>query len=166
MSWTARHGLSPSPWRSSPQRPWTDRGELNAGNVGTFTLEFGSDGTVIWTSWEGPEELLFTLNGDIITMDRENGERFDCRWSVLDDKFSLMRDEEIGVCPTLFLVKPWTRMPDFGAERDDGTNRRPALRAHDERAAQRFDAVADAAQPRAGGRTLMRSRARHRPPLR
>lgn len=88
-----------------------DRGELHKGNVGTFTLEFGSDGTFIWRSWEGPEQLLFTLNEGVITMDRENGERFDCRWSVLDDKFSLMRDEEIGVCPTLFLVKPWTRMP-------------------------------------------------------
>jgi len=87
-----------------------DHGELHEGNTGPLTLEFGSDGTLIFTHREGPEDFAFEVTGDQIAMDREDGELWGCRWSVLEDTLTLTRDDAVGPCPTMLRVKPWTRI--------------------------------------------------------
>ncbi|MDQ3734223.1 MAG: TRAP transporter substrate-binding protein DctP [Actinomycetota bacterium] len=89
-----------------------DREEVNDENWGDFTLTL-HEGQLTWTQENAVMSMsydgTFRVEGDVFVMDISNGERFTMRWSLYQDTLTFERDEELGICPTSFLIKPWQR---------------------------------------------------------
>jgi hypothetical protein len=93
-----------------------DAGEVNDGNWGDMTITF-ANGRVTSTGQNsvthGSASGTFTVNGDVVTMTFDQGgnqgEVFALRWSIYKNTLTFRRDDAIGVGPTPFLVKAWTR---------------------------------------------------------
>jgi len=87
-----------------------DPGEAaNPENIGEFYLEFGA-GRFTLDQVGGPGDGgSYTLDGDVVTLDRNNGELFMFGWSVYRDALTFVRVPG-AVSPTGFIVEPWTRV--------------------------------------------------------
>ena len=91
-----------------------DEHEINEFNWGTFTLTF-EDGRFTETqsnpdaSWSGSG--TYRVEGDVLYLDRDDGEHFIMRWSIEGDTLRIERDESLGVVPTPFILEPWSRTP-------------------------------------------------------
>lgn len=91
-----------------------DPGEVNDGNWGTFTLDL-RDGTGVETMTNDIEsyrfDIAYHLDGDVLTVERDNGEHFVMRWKLVDDQLVLARDDALGVVPIPFVLKPLVPAP-------------------------------------------------------
>ena len=93
-----------------------DAGEANDGNSGDLTITF-ANGRVTSTQQNGlthgSASGTFTVNGDVVTMSFDQGDNqgevFALRWSIYKNTLTFRRDEAVGIGPTPFLVKAWTR---------------------------------------------------------
>ena len=93
-----------------------DQGEINDGNWGDWTLTFGN-GRVSYTQRNPAEDSsssgTFTVKGDLLTMafdqGANDGETFAYRWSIYKDTLTFRRDDAVGIAPTPFMVKAWTK---------------------------------------------------------
>jgi hypothetical protein len=96
--------------------PLMDKGEINDENWGDITMTFGN-GRVSYSQKNSLASSgasgTFTVKDDTVTMAYDQGtnigETFAFRWSVYKNTLTLRRDESIGVGPTSFLVKVWTK---------------------------------------------------------
>jgi TRAP-type C4-dicarboxylate transport system substrate-binding protein len=109
---TYRASFSEKELAASPQL--VDEGEVNDENWGDFSLKL-SDGRVRLSqrNARANSELSgrYTTNGDAIELQfDEIGETFAFRWSLYHGTLKFQRDEELGVGPTPWLVKPWRRV--------------------------------------------------------
>ncbi len=91
-----------------------DEHEVNDQNWGDFTLTF-EEGRFTESQQNAEASWSMTgdyhVDGDELTLDRDNGEHFVLRWHLDGDTLVLERDESIGVVPTPFIINPWTRQP-------------------------------------------------------
>jgi TRAP-type C4-dicarboxylate transport system substrate-binding protein len=91
-----------------------DPGEVNDENWGDFTLRFSGGrfrltqrNSRMTSEAYGP----YTTEGDALRLEAENlGETWAFRWSLYHGTLKFQRDEELGVGPTPWLVKPWRRV--------------------------------------------------------
>lgn len=89
--------------------PLTGPGELNDGNWGTFSLvlDNGRGRETMWNSRTDYEfEVTYTTKGDVLTVDRDNGEHFVMRWRIDGDRLILTRDDNLGEVPVAYVIKP------------------------------------------------------------
>lgn len=94
----------------------TDPEEVNRQNWGEFTLTF-SEGRVTFTQkndlTSSSTSGVFTVEGDAVTFAFATGvnagETFGFRWSLSGGTLTFTRDDSVGIGPTPYLVKPWTR---------------------------------------------------------
>jgi hypothetical protein len=89
-------------------------GEVNDENWGTLSISF--DGgtateTISNNNQEHTDDFTYKIDGDIVTFQRDNGERFVMRWVIKGDQLTLARDDSLGVDPTPYVIKPFTRQP-------------------------------------------------------
>ena len=97
------------------ESPLRDEHELNDFNWGDFTMTFdeGEGEETLQNSsvnWLGT--FVYQIDGDILTLVRDNGETFVMRWNVTATTLTLTRDDDLGPGPTPFVIKPWTMTPD------------------------------------------------------
>jgi TRAP-type transport system periplasmic protein len=93
-----------------------DVGEASDDNWGDLTLTFGN-GRVTSTQQNnvthGTASGTFTVNGDVLAMSFDQGgnqgEVFTMHWSIFKNTLTFRRDDAIGIGPTPFLVKSWTK---------------------------------------------------------
>ncbi len=93
-----------------------DKTEINDGNWGDWTLTF-LNGRVSYVQSNSVERSsssgTFTSDGDAVVMVFDTGanvgETFGFRWSTSNDVLTFRRDETLGVGPTPFLVRSWSR---------------------------------------------------------
>lgn len=93
-----------------------DDSEINDGNWGDWTLTF-KEGRVSYTQSNILERSAsdgsYTTDGNTIVMVFKTGanvgETFGFQWDTSDDVLTFQRDKTVGIAPTPFLVKPWTR---------------------------------------------------------
>lgn len=87
-----------------------DAHEVNDENWGTFRISF-KRGQFILEQNNARESSTnsgsFTVDGDVLTIQDDNGERFEMRWSIQGDQLILTRDEALGIAPTPFVIEPW-----------------------------------------------------------
>jgi hypothetical protein len=93
-----------------------DKSEINDENWGTWTLTFDT-GFVYYT--QGNELARsesagkFTIDGDAVALAFDSGankgETFGYRWRLDGTSLTFERDDAVGLGPTPFLVKPWTK---------------------------------------------------------
>jgi TRAP-type transport system periplasmic protein len=96
--------------------PLVDVSEISDGNWGDLALTFAG-GKVTFTQQnaigDSATSGTFTVKNDVLTMTFDQGgnagETFALRWSVYKNTLSFRRDETIGIGPTPFLVKAWTK---------------------------------------------------------
>ncbi|MDP9027666.1 MAG: hypothetical protein M3N46_08910 [Actinomycetota bacterium] len=87
-----------------------DSGELNRDNFGTLQLIFdrGAEGL-----HNKPADLSapdrFLVQGDVLTIETHEGERFVLRWRISGNHLILTRDAKHPISPTPLVLKPWTR---------------------------------------------------------
>ena len=98
--------------------PLLDADELNDSNWGEFTLTF--DHGSVEQSQENvtgtyPFSGTYDVEGDVLTITLENGERFTMRWQLDGDQLTLVRDESLGLCPTPFVIEPWIRQNELSS---------------------------------------------------
>jgi len=91
-----------------------DAGELNDENWGQlmFTFEHGrftSTQTNPKATWSGSGAVR--VDGDTVSLALDNGEHFVMRWNLKGNQLSFARDESLGIAPTPFIIKPWSRQP-------------------------------------------------------
>lgn len=92
--------------------PLLDRGELNDENWGEFTISFDHgqlEQTQANDNLTGAGSGTYEVDGDVLVIIQDNGERFGMRWHLDRDQLTFARDDALGVCPTPFVIKPWTR---------------------------------------------------------
>jgi len=92
--------------------PLTGEGELNDGNWGTFTLTMsgGRGHESMWNSRATTEfDFTYRVDGDVLTLDRDNGEHFLMRWKLDGDQLILTRDDNLGEVPVAYVIKPFVR---------------------------------------------------------
>ena len=53
--------------------------------------------------------FTYKIDGDTVTFQRANGEKFVMRWAITGDQLTLTRDDSLGVGPTPYVIKPFTR---------------------------------------------------------
>lgn len=86
-----------------------DTGEINDGNWGTFTLDL-RNGTGVETMENDAQsyrfDIAYHLDGDVLTVQRSNGEKFVMRWKLTGGQLVLTRDDALGVAPITFVQKP------------------------------------------------------------
>lgn len=90
----------------------TDPEELNDQNWGDFTFVFDAGGFSFNQSNKKAEYAssgTFTVEGDVVRLDLDNGEKFAVRYSIHGAKLRFEPDESLGVAPTPYVLKPWTR---------------------------------------------------------
>jgi hypothetical protein len=89
-----------------------DAGEVNTENWGDLTFILDS-GRFVETQHNAEAVSAgtgtYSIEGDVLTLDRDNGEQFVMRWQVDGDTLVLERDDSLGIAPTPFVIKPWTR---------------------------------------------------------
>lgn len=94
-----------------------DAGEMNDENWGDFKLtlrggrvEFEQSNDRASSSTSGS----YTVDGNTLVMEftagGNVGETFAARWSLYRDTLTFERDEELGLLPTPFLIKPWSKV--------------------------------------------------------
>jgi len=96
--------------------PQVDASEVNDENWGDFSMTF-ANGRVSYTQRNPVADSgasgTFTVKDDSVTMVYDQGsnagETFVLRWSVYKNTLTLRRDDSLGVGPTPFLVKAWTK---------------------------------------------------------
>lgn len=94
-----------------------DAEEINDENWGEWTLTFQS-GRVAYTQRNdissSESSGTFTVDGDTVKLAFDEGanadETFAFRWTLDGDTLTFTRDDSLGVGPTPYLVKPWTRV--------------------------------------------------------
>ena len=94
--------------------PLLDSGELNDENWGDFTLtiDHGQMSTTeVNLRKSSSGSATFQVDGDTIVIKNQSGEKFAMRWHVKGDQLTFVRDASLGVGPTPFVIKPWTRQP-------------------------------------------------------
>ena len=90
----------------------TDPEELNDQNWGDFTFLFDAGAFSFNQSNKKAEYAssgTFTVEGDVVRLDLDNGEKFAVRYSIHGAKLRFEPDESLGVAPTPYVLKPWTR---------------------------------------------------------
>jgi hypothetical protein len=109
-----------------------DNGEINDQNWGdfTFTLDRGHFTMVQKNALDTyTMKGVFAVDGDTVTLDLDNGEQFAMRWAVDGDTITLERDDTVGISPTPFVLRPWTKQPSADAATiPDGTYSRVATK--------------------------------------
>ncbi len=92
-----------------------DVGELNDGNWGDLTLTFDR-GKVTLQLKNDSSDLYeigtFTVSGDVVRFELPTyspGTKFVFHWKLEGDALTFVRDDALGIGPTTFLVKPWTK---------------------------------------------------------
>jgi hypothetical protein len=93
-----------------------DVGEINDGNWGDLTVTF-DNGKVTSTQknslTEGSTSGTFIVKDDTVTMTLTEGgnagETFGYRWSIFKDTLTFRRDDTVGIGPTPYLIKVWTK---------------------------------------------------------
>jgi hypothetical protein len=94
-----------------------DPSEVSDENWGDWTLTF-RDGHVSYVQRNSVIGIssssgTFTVNGDAVTMafklGANAGETFAYRWHIAGKVLTFTRDQTLGLAPTPFLVKPWSR---------------------------------------------------------
>ena len=119
---------SPSPSESDQAAPligtwtaqWSDEELLEAPeadpddftdiNWGTFTLTLAPDGTGtesienVNDSFSSP--ITYTVEGDVLSIERAKGGQFVVRWSISDGQLLLERDPELGKAPITYVIMP------------------------------------------------------------
>jgi TRAP-type C4-dicarboxylate transport system substrate-binding protein len=96
--------------------PLVDPSEVSDGNWGELALTFAG-GKVTFTQrnpiGDSATSGTFTVKNDVLTMTFDQGgnagETFGLRWSVYKNTLSFRRDDTVGIGPTPFLVKAWTK---------------------------------------------------------
>ena len=89
-----------------------DPGEVNDENWGTLTMTFNAGAateTISNPKGEITGHFAYQVDGDAVTFQHDNGERFVMRWAIKGDQLTLTRDESLGVGPTPYVIKPFTR---------------------------------------------------------
>ena len=88
-----------------------DQGEVNDENWGEFTLTFDRGRFVGTQDGDSttPISGTFEVDDDTVRLILENAEIFVMRWSIEGDVLTFERDESLGIVPTPFVIKPWTR---------------------------------------------------------
>ena len=95
-----------------------DASEINDGNWGDLTITY-KDGRVNFDQGNSigtsSASGTFTVIGDVVTMAFDHGENagetFVFHWSLFKNTLTFKRDAALGVGPTPFLVKAWTKTP-------------------------------------------------------
>ena len=93
-----------------------DASEINDENWGDFTMTF-ANGRVSYTQKNSLADSgasgSFTVKDDTVTMAFDQGsnvgETFGMRWSIFKNTLTFRRDDSVGIGPTPFLVKAWTK---------------------------------------------------------
>jgi len=93
-----------------------DTGEINDENGGDFTMTF-ENGHVSYAQKNSAAKSgasgTVTVNGNAVTMAFDQGsnagETFAFHWSVYKNTLTFWRDEKLGIGPTPWLVKTWTK---------------------------------------------------------
>jgi TRAP-type C4-dicarboxylate transport system substrate-binding protein len=91
--------------------------ETNDENWGTQTLTFANgqfNQTETNLVKSSSSAGTYTVRGDTLVMQVDNGEIFTMRWSIYKDTLTLRRDETLGVGPLPLVLKPWTRVATGG----------------------------------------------------
>ena len=89
-----------------------DQGEVNDENWGlaTLTLKRGKASESMKNQRASTSSTAtYSLSGNIVTFRNDNGEVFVMRWSLKGDQLRFTRDDTLGVGPTPFVIKPFTR---------------------------------------------------------
>jgi hypothetical protein len=97
--------------KKSPLRYQDGDGELNDENWGTYTLKFSrgkATEEITNPEFKGKDPFTYTVDGDVVTFLRGN-EQFVMRWKITGDKLSFIRDDNLGVAPTPYVIKPYVR---------------------------------------------------------
>lgn len=89
-----------------------DPQEVNDGNWGDFTFTFDQGGFTF--NQENSRDTYsssgtFVVDGDTLLLALTNLERFEMRWGIEGDTLTFTRDESLGIAPTPYVLKPWTR---------------------------------------------------------
>lgn len=93
--------------------PLLDPSEVNDENWGQYTLTFAQgQATAAQTNPKKTSTFTgtFHIEGDTITWTLGT-DQFVMRWSISGDQLTLTRDDSLGIGPTPFIVKPFTRQP-------------------------------------------------------
>lgn len=93
--------------------PFLEQGELNDENWGEYTLTF--DHGQVSAAQTNPKSTTtirgkFHVDGDTLIWE-QGTDQFVMRWSIDGDQLTLTRDESLGIGPTPFVIKPYTRQP-------------------------------------------------------
>ena len=93
--------------------PFLENGELNDENWGKYTLTFDHGKvTAAQTNPKSTSTIRGTFHVDGDTLIWEQGtDQFVMRWSIDGDQLTLTRDESLGIGPTPFVIRPYTRQP-------------------------------------------------------
>lgn len=90
--------------------PVDDPTEINDGNWGEFTLTLRAGGTGTETMANNAEpyqyDIAYHVDGDVLTIERDNGERFVMRWQLNDAELELTKDANLGLVPIPFILEP------------------------------------------------------------
>jgi outer membrane protein assembly factor BamB/class 3 adenylate cyclase len=95
----------------------TDAGEINDANWGKLTLMFS--GGLVTSTLEndvthGSACGTYAIRGDAVALSFTEGdsagETFGFRWTLKEGTLTFRRDESLGVGPTPYLIKPWTKV--------------------------------------------------------
>jgi TRAP-type transport system periplasmic protein len=109
---TYRTNFSEKELADSPEL--LDQGEVNDENWGDFSLKLsGGRVRLSQRNARANSELSgrYTTDGDAIELRfDETGETYAFRWSLYHGTLKFQRDEQLGVGPTPWLVKPWRRV--------------------------------------------------------
>lgn len=92
--------------------PLNDGTETNDQNWGRTTLTLkGGQATEATTNsrWSGSDRFAYSLQGNKVTFDRGNGEQFVMRWNLTGNQLRFIRDDTLGVGPTPYVIKPFSR---------------------------------------------------------
>jgi hypothetical protein len=86
--------------------------EVNDQNWGDFTFSL-KNGEFTFDQTNPKDEYsmsgTFIVDGGVLRLALANGEQFAMRYSIESDQLTFERDDAMGVSPTPFLLKPWTR---------------------------------------------------------
>jgi hypothetical protein len=89
-----------------------DSDEVNDQNWGdlAFTFDRGHFTYTQENAKDGYESAgTFTIDGDTVELNLDNGEHFVMRWQIAGDTLTLERDEALGIAPTPLVLNAWTR---------------------------------------------------------
>ena len=97
--------------------PLLNRDELYDDLWGNSTLslkEGQGNGSIKNVTREARDSFTYQVKGDMVTFDRDSGERSVMRWSLVGDQLVFKRDASLGTGPTVYVIRPWTRQTATG----------------------------------------------------